>query len=77
MILRIREFFEYLFNVDVIKEQREEDIQFEEALTRIAQLEQELKIVKNSRDRYLKNCKKLREQLKVSKKGLNDGKRSL
>ena len=69
MILRIKEFFEYLFNVDVIKEQREEDIQFEEALTRIAQLEQELKIVKNSRDRYLKNCKKLREQLKVAKRG--------
>lgn len=67
MKARIIDCFDLIFNRDVIKEQSEEDKQYEEALKKIGDLERDIDILTKSRNRYLQNCKKKTEKIKELK----------
>lgn len=72
VIARMYDFFDYLFNCDVIKEQSEEDKQYEQLLKEKEQLENDLEIMTKSRDRYLETCKKRTSEIKELKKKIKE-----
>lgn len=70
MWARIVDCFDLIFNRDVIKEQRDEDKQYNDLLIENHRLQRELDIVTMSRDRYLEACKKRSSEKKEVKKEL-------
>lgn len=72
VIARMYDFFDYLFNHDVIKERKEEQEQYENAIIKIGELESDIDLLKASRDRYLKNCKQKTEEIKKLKKKIKE-----
>lgn len=70
MWARIVDCFDLIFNYDVIREQSEEDKQYNELLIENHRLQRELDIVTMSRDRYLETCKKRSSEKKELKKEL-------
>lgn len=68
MRARILDFFDYVFNHNVIKEQKEEDKQYEDLLSDFSDLQHEVGVITTSRDRYLENCKKKSAENKILKK---------
>ena len=72
VIARMYDFFDYLFNHNVIKEQTDEDKQYEDLLKEKGQLENDLEIMTKSRDRYLETCKKRTSEIKGLKKKIKE-----
>ena len=66
------DFLDYLFNHDVIKEQTEEDKQYEELVKEKEQTEKDLELMTKSRDRYLDTCKKRTAEIKKLKKKIKE-----
>lgn len=84
MRARITDFFDYLFNHNVIKEQESEDEKFKDLQEKYKQLnekyeqiQRELEIVKLSRDRYLTTCKKRSTEKKTIKKQLDEANKKI
>jgi len=67
---RIVDCFDLIFNYDAIREQSEEDKQYEEVIKIIGDLEKDIDIIMKSRDKYLRNCKKKSVEIKELKKEL-------
>lgn len=72
MIARIIDCLDILLNKDVIKEQSDEDKQYEDVLTEKNRICNELELLTLSRDRYLRNCKKKTAESKTLKKENNE-----
>lgn len=68
MWARIVDCFDLIFNRDVIKEQSDEDKQYNDLLIENHRLQREIDIITMSRDRYLDNCKKKTAEIKELKK---------
>ena len=79
VLARVKDFFDYLFNHSVIKEEELEDEKFKDLQEKYKQLnkkyeqvQRELEIVTLSRNRYLATCKKRSSEKKTLKKKLDE-----
>lgn len=77
MWARIVDCFDLIFDRDVIKEQKEEDKQYEKLLAENGDLRHEIEVITLSRNRYLDNCKKKSAENKVLKKENKELKKKL
>lgn len=68
VIARVIDFFDYLFNHDVIKEEYLEQAEYEKALMKINKLQKKLRTSEDIKDRYLENCKNKSREMKELKK---------
>lgn len=70
MWARIFDCFDLIFNHNVIKEQKEEDKQYNDTLIENGKLQHEIDLITISRNRYLETCKKRSSEKKELKKEL-------
>lgn len=85
VLARVKDFFDYFFNRNVVKDQINDDekfldlqVKYKKLKEKYEKVQRELEIITLSRDRYLSNCKKktvqikdLKNKLKIQEKRLN------